>query len=306
MSSADKANSGEVVLISLDDISPSPYQPRIYFDEAKLDELAASIKEKGVLQPVTVRAVEGKATPYELVMGERRWRASRKAGLDAIRSLVEELTDEEAREIALIENLQRDDLTPMDEARSIRDLVEVHGGNKAAAARKIGKPDPYVYNALELLTLPKEVQELLESRALNVAQARVLLEVEDDEKKISGAKLAQKLGLSANQLRGRLQQHITKKGGGNSEGSGERKATSFKRLSASLVTVYEDLEGFEFGDLGGDDKGVKDREMLRKQVALVRQSLARAETALLRDPPAAQPKDAQKSKRAPKLSTSAA
>lgn len=304
MSNEDRTASGEVVLIALDDISPSPYQPRKYFDEAKLEELAVSIKEKGVLQPITVRLVEGKATPYELVMGERRWRASRKAGSTAIRSLVEELTDEEAREIALIENLQRDDLTPMDEARSIQDLVEVHGGNKAAAARKIGKPDQYVYNALELLTLPKEVQDLLESRALNVAQVRVLLEVEDDEKKISGAKLAQKLGLSAIQLRGRLQQHIAKKSGG-SEGGGERKATSFKRLSASLVTVYEDLEGFEFAELGGDEKGLKDREMLRKQVALVRQSLSRAETALLRDPPAPQPKG-EKRTRAPKLSASGA
>ncbi|HEY4489474.1 MAG TPA: ParB/RepB/Spo0J family partition protein [Candidatus Paceibacterota bacterium] len=298
--SEDKTNSGEVVLISIDDISPSPYQPRTYFDEVKLDELAASIKEKGVLQPITVRPVEGKAMPYELVMGERRWRASRKAGISAIRSLIEDLSDEEAREIALIENLQRDDLTPMDEARSILSLVEVYEGNKAAAARKIGKPDQYVYQALELLTLPKEVQDLLESRELNVAQARVLLEVEGDDKKIHGAMLAQRLGLSANQLRGRLQQHIAKKRGGNSESS-ERKATTFKRLSSSLVTVYEDLEGFDFDELGGNEKGLKDREMLRKQVALVRQSLARAETALLRDP-SPQSTDEKKSSRPPRLS----
>lgn len=301
--SEDRTSSKEVILISLDDISPSPYQSRTYFDEAALNELADSIKQKGVLQPITVRAVEGKATPYELVMGERRWRASRRADLKMVRSLVEEFTDEEAREIVLIENIQREDLTPMDEARSIRDLVEVYEGNKAAAARKLGKPDQYVYQALELLTLPKEVQDLLEARVLNVAQARVLLEVEGDDKKIHGAKLAQRLGLSANQLRGRLQQHIAKKGGA-SEG-GERKATSFKRLSSSLVTVYEDLEGFDFNDLGGNEKGVRDREMLRKQVALVRQSLARADTALLRDPPAPQPAG-KRSNRPPKLSTSAA
>lgn len=292
---------GEVILIGIDQISPSPYQPRTYFDEVKLDELAASIKEKGVLQPITVRAVEGKATPYELVMGERRWRASRKAGLTAIRSLVEELSNEEAREIALIENLQRDDLTPMDEARSVQSLVEVYDGNKAAAARKIGKPDQYVYQALELLTLPKEVQDMLESRLLNVAQARVLLEVEGDDEKIRGAKLAQRLGLSAIQLRGRLQQHIPKKSGRSSEG-GERKATTFKRLSSSLVTVYEDLEGFDFNELGGNEKGMKDREMLRRQVSLVRQSLANADMALLREPPAPQPKDEKRRGRPPKLS----
>lgn len=299
--SEDKANSGEVVLTPIDDISPSPYQPRTYFDEVKLAELSGSIKEKGVLQPILLRPVEGKATPLELVAGERRWRATRLAGLTSIPSLIRVLSDDEAREIALIENLQRDDLTPMDEARSVQSLVEVCEGNKAAAARKLGKPDQYVYQALELLTLPKEVQDLLESRVLNVAQARVLLEVEGDDKKIHGAKLAQRLGLSANQLRGRLQQHIAKKGGGTSEG-GERKATTFKRLSSSLVTVYEDLEGFDFNELGGNEKGVKDREMLRKQVALVRQSLARAETALLRDPPAPQPKDEKKSSRPPRLS----
>ena len=160
-----------VLMVPLGDITPSPYQPRVHFDDEKLDELAASIKEKGVLQPITVRAVDGKPTPYELVMGERRWRACKRAGLETVRALIQVLTDDEAREIALIENLQRDDLTPMEEARSIQSLVEVHGGNKSEAARKIGKLEPYIYGKLALLTLPREVQNMVEAKIINEAAA---------------------------------------------------------------------------------------------------------------------------------------
>lgn len=289
-------NPDQVVLILVTDITPSPYQSRTHFDEAELDELAASIKEKGVLQPITLRPVEGQLNPFELVIGERRWRASKKAGQTHIRSIVRTLTDQEAQEINIIENLQRADLTPMEEARSIQNLVDAEGGNKAEAARKIGKPDQYVANKIALLTLPREVQNMLEASIINEAAARVILEIEGEDKQVEAAKLAQKLNLSAAQLRGRMQKHISKKGGkgsgsGTGESSGERKPSSFKTLSSSLTQVYESLEGFEFDDLGGDEKALKNRDILRKQVALVRQSLARAETALLRDPPQEKPKE---------------
>ncbi|OGG51027.1 hypothetical protein A3D72_03055 [Candidatus Uhrbacteria bacterium RIFCSPHIGHO2_02_FULL_57_19] len=303
------ASNDQVVLIALSDISPSPFQPRVHFDEARLDELAASIKEKGVLQPITIRSVEGKATPYELVMGERRLRASKKAGLETIRSIIKVLTDDEARDITLVENLQRADLTPMEEARGIQDHIAAHNGNKAETARVIGKSITYVDNKLALLTLPREVQNMLEAGIINEAQARVILEVEAD-KQVDGAKLAQKLQLTATQLRGRLQKHIKKgagtNGSGKKEPSGERKPATFKQLSTSLVSVYEALEGFDFDDLGGDEKGLKNREMLRKQASLVRQSLARAETALLRDPPKVAPKDESKSGKPPRIGASAA
>lgn len=301
-------NLDQVREIPLSDISPSPYQPRVHFDEAELDELAASIKEKGVLQPITLRPIQGKDTLYELVIGERRWRASKKAGKETVRSIIQMLSDEEARDITLVENLQRKDLTPMEEARGIQAHVEVHGGNKSETARVIGKSITYVDNKLALLTLPREVQNMLEAGIINEAQGRVILEVEGADKQIEGAKLAQKLQLTAVQLRGRLQKHIKKSGGegsGSSEPSGERKSTTFKQLSTSLVNVYEALEGFEVADLEGDEKGLKNREMLRKQTALVRQSLARIETALLRDPPRVA-KEEGKGGKPPKLSTSAA
>lgn len=295
-----------IVEIPLGDISPSPYQPRVQFDETELGELAASIKEKGVLQPITLRPVQGKETPYELVMGERRWRASKLAGNETVRSVIRELEDEEARDITLVENLQRKDLTPMEEARGIQAHVEAHGGNKSETARVVGKSIGYVDGKLALLTLPREVQNMLEAGIVNEAQCRVILEVEGTEKQVEGAKLAQKLQLTAAQLRGRLQKHIKKGSGGNAgnESGGERKPATFKTLSTSLVGVYEALEGFDFDDLGGDEKGLKNREMLRKQTALVRQSLARAETALLRDPPSPKKKDEEG--KPPKLSTSAA
>lgn len=282
-----------VVSLPVDSINPSPYQPRRYFDEDKLKELADSIKEKGVLQPVTVRYVEGATKPYELVMGERRLRASVIAGQITIRSLIRVLSDEEARELALVENLQRDDLTPMEEARSVRDLVEVHGGNKSEAARRLGKPNGYVADKLALLTLPEEVQSLIDSRVVTEAAAKVILEINSPEKQIEAANLVQRLDLSSTQLRARMQKHIQNNNGsgegtggnGNGSGGGIRKATSFKQVSASLVAAYEATEGFNVEDLTGDEKGLKSRDMLRKQCALAKQSIARLETALSRPPP---------------------
>jgi ParB family chromosome partitioning protein len=289
---------GQVTAIKISDISPSPFQPRKHFDPAALDELASSIKEKGVLQPITVRPTEGGATPFELVMGERRWRASQKAGLETVSALVRILTDEQAREIALVENLQRADLTPMEEARSIQDLVETKGGNKSEAARVLGKAEPYVYNKLALLTLPRDVQNMLDVGAIKEAAARVVLEIDGEDKQVQAAKLAEKLNLSATELRARMQKHIGSKGndnqGSSTKGSGERKATSFKHLSAALVSFYEAVEGFDFNELEGDEKGLKARETLRRQFNLLRPSIARAETALLRDPPAVKKTDVKK------------
>lgn len=313
----EAASSGnQIVSIPVDSINPSPYQPRTYFDDVKLKELADSIKEKGVLQPVTVRKVEGASKPYELVMGERRLRASILAGVATISSIVRALTDGEAREIALVENLQRDDLTAIEEARSVQALVEVHGGNKAEAARRLGKPDSYVYHKLALLTLPEEVQMLIDSKVVSEASAKVILEITSPEKQIEAANLVQRLDLSATQLRARMQKHLKEdnnsgegngdKGRGTGSGGGVRKATSFKALSASMVATYEAVEGFNVEDLVGDDKGLKEREMLRKQTVLLKQSVARLENALLRPPPPAPPMSEKggKGSRPPKLSAS--
>lgn len=298
------AGTDSIMMVSLDEISPSPYQSRRIFDEASLNELAGSIKEHGVIQPILLRPIEGAEKPYELVVGERRWRASRIAGNPQIRSIVRELTDDAAREINIIENVQRADITAMEEARSIQELVDANGGNKSEAARKIGKTEPYVYGKLALLTLPRDVQNMLEAGILNENVAKVILDIDSEVKQVEAAKFAEKLNLSASQLRARMQKHISKGGdkkGGKSESSGARKQTTFKALSSSLVDAYESLEGFNFDDLGGDDQGLKQREMLRRQLTLVRQSIAHAETALLREPPAAKT-DAEGPKKPPKLS----
>ena len=297
----------QVQEIRVDQIGPSPYQPRVHFDDAEMDELTASVKEKGVLQPILLRPVEGKETPYELVMGERRWRASKKAGRETVRSMVKVLTDEEAQDIGLVENIQRANLTPIEEARGIQRHVDAHSGNKSETARIIGKSLGYIDNKVALLTLPREVQNMLEAKIINEAQAHVILEVEGVDKQLEAAKLAQKLQLTATQLRGRMQKHLKSGagsgtgGGGSNEPSGERKPATFKQLSTSLVQVYESLEGFDFDDLKGDEKGLKNREMLRKQTALVRQSLTRAETLLLRDPPKVAAEATGASRKPPKL-----
>lgn len=152
-------------------IKPNPAQPRRRFDQAALDELAASIREKGVLQPILVRP---KAGGYELVAGERRFRAAQKAGLTEIPVHIKDLTEREALEIALVENLQRADLNPVEEALGYRGLVQM-GRSQEEVAAAVGKARATVANALRLLQLPKEVLGALEDGRITPGHARALL-----------------------------------------------------------------------------------------------------------------------------------
>ena len=157
----------------IDAITPNPYQPRDVFDEAALDELSASIREKGVLQPLVVRRIaEGR---YQLIAGERRYRAAQRAGLTTLPIVVREADDGEALELALIENLQRENLNPVEEARAYDRLAsEFHLGQEEIA-RRVGKSRSAITNALRLLGLPPEVLAQLESGVLSAAHARTLL-----------------------------------------------------------------------------------------------------------------------------------
>ena len=157
-------------------ITPNPYQPRDVFDDAALDELSASIREKGVLQPLVVRRVS--AGRYQLIAGERRFRAAQRAGLSSVPIVVRDADDGEALELALIENLQREDLNPIEEARAYERLAnEFHLGQEEIA-RRVGKSRSAITNALRLLGLPVEVLTQLESGALSAAHARTLLGLE--------------------------------------------------------------------------------------------------------------------------------
>jgi ParB family transcriptional regulator, chromosome partitioning protein len=161
----------------IDKISPSPFQPRRAFDEIKLEELATSIRNQGIIQPLVVRP---KGERFELIAGERRWRAAMKAGLSRVPVVVREASDHDALQLALIENLQREDLNPIEEATGYRRLQEEFTWSQEEVAEKVGKSRPAVTNALRLLSLPSEVQQEVASGNLPAGQARALLGLQSE------------------------------------------------------------------------------------------------------------------------------
>lgn len=168
--------------IPLAQIGANPDQPRKTFTDAELNDLAASIKEKGVLQPILLRAVSGRPYMYEIVAGERRYRASKLAGLAEIPALVKTLSDENAMEIALIENVQRENLNPIEEAAAYKNLMDKCGYELADVSRLIGKSESYIRNLMRLSTLPASVQELVEQGDLSASHARTIAVAENPEK----------------------------------------------------------------------------------------------------------------------------
>jgi len=160
-------------------ITPNPRQPRRTFDEDALDELAESIKQVGLLQPVVVRAVG--TGRYELVMGERRWRAAQRAGLTEIGAIVKQTQDDDLLRDALIENLHRQQLDPLEEAAAYQQLLDDFGATHEELARKIGRSRPHISNTLRLLNLPPAVQKRVAAGVLSAGHARALLSLEDPE-----------------------------------------------------------------------------------------------------------------------------
>jgi ParB family chromosome partitioning protein len=163
--------------VDIEKISPSPFQPRRAFDEAKLQELAMSIRNQGIIQPLVVRP---KGERFELIAGERRWRAAMKAGLTRVPVVVREASDHDALQLALIENLQREDLNPIEEATGYRRLQEEFSWSQEEVAEKVGKSRPAVANALRLLSLPSEVQQEVAAGNLPAGQARALLGLQSE------------------------------------------------------------------------------------------------------------------------------
>ena len=166
-------------LVNINDIEPKRDQPRKHFDEEALKELADSIAMHGVIQPLLVRPLSDGG--YQLIAGERRWRASRLAGLTQVPVVVREMTDEEAMELALIENLQREDLNPIEEAEGFKLLMDTYSFTQEQAAEKVGKSRPAVANALRLLALPQEVLDMLKQGLISSGHARTLLPLSDEK-----------------------------------------------------------------------------------------------------------------------------
>lgn len=172
--------------LDLNEIVPNRDQPRKTFDEASIEELAQSIKQHGVLQPLLVRPIPSGG--YQLVAGERRWRACRIAGLTKVPVVIKELTDTETMEIAIIENLQREDLNPIEEAEGLQALIDKCGYTQEEVATSVGKSRPAIANSLRLLRLPPEVREMTKNGEISAGHARALLAFDNDAMMLEAAK----------------------------------------------------------------------------------------------------------------------
>ena len=190
-------HSDGIVTMKIGDIEPNREQPRRDFDPEQLNMLAQSITKHGVIQPLTVREHNG---AYQIVAGERRWRAAKIAGLSEVPVRVMELTDSETAQIALIENLQREDLNPIEEANGYKQLAEKYGFKQEEIAASVGKARSSIANSIRLLELPEEVQELARQGKLSSGHCKVLLSVSDDVKKLELAHKAAGGQISVRQL----------------------------------------------------------------------------------------------------------
>lgn len=194
-------NSDEAVsTLKLDLLSPNPYQPRKKFDEKALAELTDSIKESGIFQPIIVRKPQNDNEDYQILAGERRYKASKAAGKETIPAIVREVSDEQMMEIAVMENLQREDLSPLEEAEAYNTLMMKLDLTQAEVSKRLGKSRPYIANYLRLLGLPQQIKEMLDQKELSMGQARALLAIRNRQKLIEFAKKAVKESLTVRQL----------------------------------------------------------------------------------------------------------
>ena len=204
----------EVVDLTLTDLRPNPYQPRKTFDEQALTELAQSIQQSGVFQPIIVRrsAVKG----FEIIAGERRYRASQKAGKTTIPAIIREFDEAAMMQIAVLENLQREDLTPLEESEAYDMLMKNLKLTQNELAERLGKSRPYIANHLRLLTLPQSVKTLLQQEQLSMGQARTLLGLKDEALMVEVAERTLKENLTVRQLEQLVNQLNDKRGGAKS------------------------------------------------------------------------------------------
>jgi ParB family transcriptional regulator, chromosome partitioning protein len=246
-----------VRIVPIDHIQPNPEQPRLAFNQETLEELASSIREHGVLQPILVRPVG--ANRYQLVAGERRWRASRLAGLDSIPALIEDIDDDTALEISIIENLQREDISPLDEAAMYDRMVRDHGYSIRKLADKLGKDKGYLENRLRLADAPPEVRALVSVRKDTLSHAYELMKVDDPKKRKRLADQVARGELTLIKLRDKI------------EGRRSRPA----RPEAAVA-------GAEASDDGGvaTDDGVDELAVTRTPVVLSDDSLVNAKHSL--------------------------
>jgi ParB family chromosome partitioning protein len=218
--------------IAIDRIVPNPKQPRRTFGEEELQELSESIKTKGVLQPILVRPDPSNSDMFEIIAGERRWRAARRAGLTAIPAIVRPMDDREVLEIAIIENVQRADLNPVEEAEAYKALIDRFGRTQESVATQVGKSREHVSNTLRLLNLPDDVREHVRAGKLSAGHARALLKTQDPS---ALAAIVISKGLSVRDAEALAKgDKKESKGGSSSSQSSEDKDVDTKALELDL------------------------------------------------------------------------
>lgn len=252
----------ELQTLPIEKVEPRRDQPRAVFDEQALQELAESITQYGLIQPITVRRLE--SGYYQIIAGERRWRAARLAGLTEVPVRILEADDRRTAELALVENLQREDLNPIEEARGFRSLMNEYGLTQEDAARSVGKSRPAVANAMRLLSLTPEVMELVEKGALSAGHARALVPILDPTLQLAAAREVTDKGLSVRQTE-QLASRLLRK----PKQEPEKIAVSVNycaevgdRLSKRLGRKVKLIDGKKAGRIVLEYYGADDREAL--------------------------------------------
>ena len=251
-------------------VEPRSDQPRSRFDDAALEELTDSIRQHGLIQPITVRKIDGGY--YQIIAGERRWRAARAAGLTEIPVRVVEADDRRAMELALVENLQREDLNPIEEARGYRTLMQEYGLTQEDAAAAVGKSRPAVANALRLLGLSDAAQRLVEDGTLSAGHARALLPIRDEAALLEAARTVAEKRLSVRQTEA-LVAHLTKAQTRSAPAAPSPAAVDYVRalereLEDALGRKVRLVEGRKKGRIELDYYGAEDREKLIENLRL--------------------------------------
>ena len=246
--------------LPIDDIGPNPYQPRTHFDDEAIQELAVSIKATGMLQPVLVR--RSAAGGYELVAGERRLRAARVAGLVGIPAMIREVGDREMMELSLVENIQRENLNPIEEAKAYNTLVNKVGMTHDQISERVGKQRVSITNSLRLLALPVEVQDMVSRETLSAGHARALLALESPGDQLIAARYVTSKGFSVRRteafVRRKLRRHHSRPRVARSEGLSEWET----RLQRKFGTQVSILPGRKGGKVEFEYYGQEDLERL--------------------------------------------
>jgi ParB family chromosome partitioning protein len=245
---SERGNREEYLEIDLDLIEPNSEQPRTRFEEEGLNDLAQSIKVNGIVQPIVVRRRGGR---YELVAGERRWRASQKAGLQKIPAIIKEIADDKLLELALIENIQRQELNAIEEARAYKNLVEKIGLTQEMIAERVGKNRTVVTTCLRLLKLPEDIQQLVELDKISAGHGRALLMTDDTETQRNIAKKIMEMSLSVRETekvvkrlkRGVSQTADSKKFTPTVDANTKKAEVKLKRVLSSQVRIIPDGKG---------------------------------------------------------------